>query len=467
MYDAATRKPTVTTPEGRVSTTTRDLFGRTTEIDLGSELDLRNWSYNPNGQVKRIEQGTQFLDYQYDLKGRMSIRTDALGREQLFDYGVTDRLTTFTTSGSRVYGFSYDSMGFMRTITMPNGAVHELDYAPFGGLIGYTPPGAVVMGQGYDSDRRRVSVVLADGRTQTNIFDSAHRSNATVYPEATVSYSYQGFTHQFDTIAWTPVSGPVHSQSFTYDGDLLTGVTLDLDAISDSYSYSLDNAWRLSGVQLNDEPLVTWTYNNDDQPVTYGPFGITRNGPVGAPSRYSDGTVTIDYVFDSMGRLTGRTHTIGGSVLYDLQLDHVTGSDLISARTETVAGSATTLVYDYSLDSEIVSVTEGVTEIESYGYDTNGNRDAANGAIATYDNQDRLGAFKGVSYSFDANGFLSGRGADSFTYSTRGELLSATVGGQTVSYTYDAVSATPMMRLAARLPERKVRILLSIYSVTR
>jgi len=140
-----------------------------------------------------------------------------------------------------------------------------------------------------------------------------------------------------------------------------------------------------------------------------------------------------------MGRLTGRTHTVGATAIYDLQVDHITGSDLIGERTETVSGSPTTLLYNYSLDSEITTVTEGITEIETYSYDSNGNRDEANGTTASYDDQDRLQAFNGLSYSFDANGFMTGRGSDSFSYSTRGELLSATIGGQTVTYTYDAV----------------------------
>ena len=439
MYDAATRKLTVTTPEGRVSTTTSDEFGRTIEVDPGSGLDIRTWSYDADGQVDTIVQGTHSLEYHYDLQGRMTKQTDVLGREQLFAYDDADRLTTLTTPGSRTYGFTYDSIGLMRTITLPSGHVHELDYAPFGGLIGYTPPDAGVMAQTYDNDRHRVSVVLADGRTQSNTQDSKYRSDAIIYPEATVSFSYHGLTHQFDEIVWTPTIGAAHKQAFTFDGDLLTGLTLDLGGVSDEFSYIRDDAWRLSGTQLNVEQMLNWTYNDDDQPVSYGPFSITRDGPAGALSKYSDGTITIDYALDSMGRLTGRTHTIGTSVIYDLQLDHATGSDLISQRIETISGSATTLDYDYSLDNEVISVTDGLTEIESYAYDNNGNRNQANGVVANFDNQDRLISYNGVDYSFDANGFLSTRGADSFTYSTRGELLSATVGGDTVTYSYDAV----------------------------
>ena len=44
-----------------------------------------------------------------------------------------------------------------------------------------------------------------------------------------------------------------------------------------------------------------------------------------------------------------------------------------------------------------------------------------------------------TSYAYDERGFLKSRGADTFEYSPRGELLSATVGGTTVTYRYDAL----------------------------
>jgi RHS repeat-associated protein len=44
-----------------------------------------------------------------------------------------------------------------------------------------------------------------------------------------------------------------------------------------------------------------------------------------------------------------------------------------------------------------------------------------------------------AAYQVDSDGFLTHRGADTFSYSARGELLSATVGGQTVTYSYDGL----------------------------
>ena len=61
--------------------------------------------------------------------------------------------------------------------------------------------------------------------------------------------------------------------------------------------------------------------------------------------------------------------------------------------------------------------------LESYTYDANGNRGGR-----TYSDDDRMTG----THVYDAAGFLVSRGADTFTYADRGELKSATVGGQTV-----------------------------------
>jgi RHS repeat-associated protein len=44
-----------------------------------------------------------------------------------------------------------------------------------------------------------------------------------------------------------------------------------------------------------------------------------------------------------------------------------------------------------------------------------------------------------VTYQSNADGYLAQRGADTFTFSTTGELLQATAGGQTVSFAYDGL----------------------------
>ncbi|WP_413242537.1 RHS repeat domain-containing protein [Paenibacillus sp. 1P07SE] len=56
-----------------------------------------------------------------------------------------------------------------------------------------------------------------------------------------------------------------------------------------------------------------------------------------------------------------------------------------------------------------------------------------------YEAYDRLSRVGEVGYVFDADGYLTNRGADEFHYGSRGELLEATIGETSYSYTYDAL----------------------------
>ena len=58
---------------------------------------------------------------------------------------------------------------------------------------------------------------------------------------------------------------------------------------------------------------------------------------------------------------------------------------------------------------------------------------------ANYDAQDRILNFKGLTYNYDLDGNLILRGQDSFEYRPTGEILQATIGNSTVTYSYDAL----------------------------
>jgi YD repeat-containing protein len=122
----------------------------------------------------------------------------------------------------------------------------------------------------------------------------------------------------------------------------------------------------------------------------------------------------------------------------------------IARRTE--AFGATTVSYDYFYDAagRLTDVKTGSTVVEHFLYDVNGNRlsHRTNDAIiATYDDQDRLTSYDGVTYTCRPNG----------------ELATRTAGGQTWSYTYDALGnlltvTTPEVTIAYLVDGRNRRV---------
>jgi RHS repeat-associated protein len=116
----------------------------------------------------------------------------------------------------------------------------------------------------------------------------------------------------------------------------------------------------------------------------------------------------------------------------------------VATRVEKTGATERTFTYVHDASGRLTEVKRDGVVVEQYGYDDNGNRtsrkigDAA-AEVATYDGQDRLATRDGKAYEFSASGHMTKRGNDTFTYSARGELLSATVGQTTVEYRYDGM----------------------------
>ena len=107
-------------------------------------------------------------------------------------------------------------------------------------------------------------------------------------------------------------------------------------------------------------------------------------------------------------------------------------------------GAAQTYDYTYDADSHLSQVRRQGVIVERYTYDANRNRLSRQlggnpAETASYDGQDRLLQQGAVAHQFNADGFLTQRGSDTFQYGTTGELLLAVVGGQTVTYAYDGL----------------------------
>ncbi|EQD67152.1 teneurin-1, partial [mine drainage metagenome] len=66
-------------------------------------------------------------------------------------------------------------------------------------------------------------------------------------------------------------------------------------------------------------------------------------------------------------------------------------------------GTTTTWGYGYDSRGRLASVSENGSVIDTYGYDANGNRISENGQmVATYNADDQLTSYNGVTYSYAA-----------------------------------------------------------------
>jgi len=165
---------------------------------------------------------------------------------------------------------------------------------------------------------------------------------------------------------------------------------------------------------------------------------------MGELSRVDDGTVRQDFTYDGLGRQATLRGLVGGTARFG-ETEAYDAGNKMSHRDETFGTTTTGLDYTYNAAGRLTAVERNGSASESYGYDANGNRTSrtrpglGGAETATYDAQGRLATRGGITYSFDTAGYLTQRGADTFTYGPRGLLQSATIGGSTITYAYDAM----------------------------
>jgi RHS repeat-associated protein len=442
-WDSATRRFTTTSPEGHTSTTTLDALGRVVERRAAASVDPVVYTYDAKGRLATAAQGAQRWTYAYDAANRMTSRTDALNEATSYTYDAADRALTIKLPSGHTYTYTYDKVGNQTSIKMPSGDVHTMEYTGFSRLEAYRAPGATAGVQStYNADQERTELLFPSGRRQTWTTDANGRISGVADPAGTTSIGYAGTTMLPNLLRRTPTGGTAQDLAMTYDGALQTGATFSGPAAG-TFGYRYGDDLLLTGIRIDGGAELAITYNRDGQRTAYGPWSITRGGPNGDPTRMANGTWALGLTFDNLGRTATRTYTVGTKEVYKLALTHDNAGRLRRIA-ETVEGTATTYDYAYDVDGQLTEVKRNGAVVESYAYDPNGNRirSVVGGTTetATFDDQDRLLKRGSVAYQFDADGWMTGRGNDRFTYSVAGELLQAKLAnGTEVRYGYDAL----------------------------
>ncbi|MDQ2983186.1 MAG: hypothetical protein M3R70_04580 [Actinomycetota bacterium] len=476
------------TPEGRRTTVTLDARGHVSRRKLdaattGGTAEAIH-TYDTKGRITSVVQGDQRLNLVYDAKNRVVSETDATGAQSTFAYDLADRLTEKRLPGGQIYGYAYEANGNIRTVTMPkatmpNEYVHTFGWTPGSKLKTYTPPATgASYDSAFDADGRQSALTSPSGGAERYTYDTGGRLTALVRPDSRDAFAYNatGPTDRMTRMTRTAGS-TVQTEAATYDGFLLTGLDMT-GAAAGSFSYAYDKDFLPKTLKLTTGSTTTemsLAFDRDNLLTKYGSFSFARSGPAGRVSKVTTSGASVDYAYDTLARLTSRTHTVGSAQAYKLQLGYDAGGRTVQ-RTETIGGTPKTLSYTYDSNSRLVQVKQGATILESYSYDANGNRLSGPTGAATYDAQDRLISLGGVAYQWNADGFLTGRGTSSFHYDMEGALRSATVGGTVVSYAYDSRgrrvrridssgtwqylygSSAPFRLTAARSPSGKLQL---------
>jgi RHS repeat-associated protein len=437
-YTAATRTTVSASPLNRQTTTTTNVQGRTVSAQTAG-LHPAAFTYDNRGRLSTLTAATgaeaRTASFAYNANGFLQSITDPLQRVVSYLYDAAGRETSKTLPDGRVIQFGYDANGNLTSLTPPGRPAHTFTYNAVNLPTAYTPPnvgaGTNATLYSYNQDRQLTRIARPDGINVDYAYDSAGRLSTLTQPRGATTYNYNATTGRLASIA---APGGI-TQTFTYDGSLLTSETLS-GPVAGSVQRTYANFFRTASLKINNANPITFTYDNDSLLTQAGGLQLTRNAQNGLLSATSIGNVADTLARNGFGEVTTYNATFNGNALYTVQY---TFDKLgrITAKTETLGGVSDTYEYAYDLAGRLTQVKKNGVAVATYTYDSNGNRLSFTGPggslNATYDNQDRMTQYGGATYAYTANG----------------ELQSKTVAGQTTNYQYDTAGNLMAVTLPA------------------
>jgi RHS repeat-associated protein len=387
-YDAADRITSMTYPDGRIVTYTRDAIGRITSVSTSvnglPQSIVANRIYRADGLVTSQTFGNAVTETRsYDLQGRLTEQRLGSIDARSYAYDAKDNLLSVTDPrGIIIETNAYDLRNRLVARTDALGLSETFTYDLFGNRTARTDKKGQVTNYAYDALNRIARITYADGRT------------------AEYSYDLAGNL--------TRISDSVSGEClFTYDNlNRLVSETSDRGVVS----YSYDVLGRVIERTVNGGDATTYAYDRADRITT-----ITFR------------TQSVTYSYDAAGRLTVRTLPNG----------------IVQALVYNDANELLSITY-HKIDGTVIDQV-------SYTYDANGNPIARNrqglGSVpetpftATYDANNRMLTFDGQPLTYDANGNLVSRqtpqGIITYTWDAQDRLIGITGPNGTASFKYD------------------------------
>ena len=445
-YNRAASTITARSPEARTATTVLDGKGRAVKVTVPGVVPV-DLTYDPRGRIDTATQGTRAWRFAYHPDGRLASVTDPKQRVESYGYDAAGRETRRTLPGSGEIRFGYDPAGAATSLTPPGRPPHTFGHTPIGLLERYTPPDA---GDGagparitYDRDGQVDTLTRPDGSLFDLNYDTAGRLSTLDHADGAVTYGYNAASGQLSNAE----TSAGERLDLGYDGPLPTS-SIWTGPVAGTVTRTYSNDLRTSSSSVNGSQTASYSYDRDGLVTGVGALSLTRNATTGFASSTSLGTITTAHTYDAYGDTD--TYTVQASAGQLFRTDHDRDAlGRITATTETLAGQTTTYGYGYDAAGRLTQVTRGGMPVETYEYDSNGDRSSTtrNGQTTTagYDAQDRLTQSGTRTYTYTRNGELktiTDEAADETTtlrYDALGSLLKVTLpDGDDITYLTDA-----------------------------
>jgi len=408
--------------------TTWDALGRKLTEKLssgGTAYSLTQYSYDTLGRLECTAQRMNPAVY-----GSLPASACTLGTSG--SYGP-DRITrtTYDAAGqalktTRAYGtalaqdyvtYTYSNNGKVLTVKDANGNKAGYTWDGFDRQVKWSFPDKVTTGAvsttdyeayTYDANGNRLTLRKRDGSVIGYTYDALNRMTVKDIPGGTTADVYYGYDLRGLQTAARFVSISGAGLTNAYDGfGRVASASNNMSGTALTLSYQYDADGNRTRITYPDGTYFTGVYDGLDRTTSLKQNGggavLTRAyGPVGLRNHEARWNTSTDYWYDPVQRLRTMADYLAGTA-YDQTVD-----------------------FAYSPASQLVSKVRSNTAYAWNGYTTLSRAYAANGL-------NQYTAAGGASFSYDANGNLTGDGTYTYGYDVENRLTTKS-GGLTLAY---------------------------------
>ena len=338
--------------------------------------------------MARTDKESRVTGYTYDDLNRLKVVTDALLGETGYTYDNRDNLIALTDAKNQTTRFEYDRNNHLVKEIRPEGQETSYAYDAAGNLTEKIDAKNQKTVYKYDAAGRLTEIryfATADDTVpvKTVTFTYDRTGTLTGYDDGitAASYSYDDLNRKIgETVNYGPFA---LTNGYTYYNNGLKETFTGPDGVT--YSYTYDAANQLTGVEIPGQGTITYssyTWNRPDEVILTG--GSRRN-----------------YVYDPLMRVKSITAKDPGQ---NVVLSYLYSYDKMDNITEKSTEHG---LYDYGYDDlyRLTTADNPAQTDEAYSYDGVGNRlTSADQTDWTYNDNNELQGFDGVTFRYDANG---------------------------------------------------------------
>ena len=236
----------------------------------------------------------------------------------------------------------------------------------------YTPPdlgtGTTATAYAYNKDRQLTQITRSDGQTIAIGYDGQGRASTVTTPTGTTTLGYDATKGQL-----TSIQAPGgENEALTWDGFLPTGESWS-GPVSGSLSRTFNNNFRVTGLGVDGQGQISYTYDADGLLTGAGSLTLTRDPQTGLLTGSTLGSVTDSRGYTSYGELDTYSAAYPAGLSFQDQYTRDAAGRIIQ-KVETINGTETTYGYSYDQDGRLTDVTVNGNPYARYGYSSNGNR---------------------------------------------------------------------------------------------